>query len=111
MFCQAIHALEVRFVSGQPKQQFVQHDPDGLLNSRLVRQFFAGVSKVTISRWRRDPKRHFPEPDLYIGPVPYWKRRTLLNYVEAEAERQRFRTQVKPTGDPPPQATGDAGVP
>jgi hypothetical protein len=119
------------------KQQMltsVTLDPEALMESGLICAHFGGKSKMTFSRWRKhpDPARRFPPPDLFIGPIPYWRRRTVLGFVDAQGRRGTYnktkeqsdlavagrqkaraaeRSCNKPTGAPPPQATGDVGVP
>jgi hypothetical protein len=71
-------------------------DPDGLMDATLIRQFFAGKGKTTFHRWRTDldPERRFPEPDLYIGSAPYWKRETVVRWRDEQAKHRDIRRQA-----------------
>jgi predicted DNA-binding transcriptional regulator AlpA len=80
-------------------------DLDALMSVRQVCQFFGGVSKMSLYRWAKDPASGFPGP-FHVGQKSYWVRRDILAFRDLKK-----RTPVKPTGDPPPQATGDIGVP
>jgi hypothetical protein len=81
--------------SKQPKPPPVQLDPDGLMGTASVCGFFQR-SKMSLARWRKhsDPERRFPEADLYIGIIPYWRRGTILGFVEAQ-ERRGANTKAK----------------
>src|SRR5215470_14701202 len=73
-------------------------DPEQLMDTPLLCIFFAGRSAMTIHRWRNhpDPERRFPPPDMYIGTVPFWKRRTVIGY------RDRVARLPRRTPSPPP---------
>lgn len=87
-------------------------DIDALMDITQTRLFLGGVSKMTVHRWLADDALGFPHP-IQISGRNYWKRRALLDFVARQEAKTppRARSSVKPTGDPPPQATGDAGLP
>ena len=47
-------------------------DDDTLLSITQVRERCAGVTRVCISRWRRDPRVRFPAP-VKINGRNYWR--------------------------------------
>jgi predicted DNA-binding transcriptional regulator AlpA len=88
-----------------PRHEFI-HDPDSLMSVQQVCAFFGNVSKMSPYRWSRNPASGFPRP-FKVGQKNYWVRREIIKYRDS----QKARSQVEPTGAPPPQATGDTGVP
>jgi predicted DNA-binding transcriptional regulator AlpA len=82
------------------------HDLDSLMSLRQVCEFFGNVSKMSPYRWSKNRASGFPRP-FKVGQKNYWVRREIIEYRDS----QKARSQVKPTGDPPPQTTGDVGVP
>jgi hypothetical protein len=77
------------------KQQLLlassSEDPEQLMDTPLLQIFFAGKSAMTIHRWRNhsDPERRFPPPDMHIGAIPYWFRRTIIAYRDRIAKLPR----------------------
>jgi hypothetical protein len=68
-------------------------DDESLMDMPLLCMFFGGKSLPTISRWRKDPdpNKRLPPPDLHIGAVPYWKRKTIIAYRDRLATLQQSR--------------------
>jgi hypothetical protein len=66
-------------------------DPEALVDGAIIRAHFGGRSKMWLHRLRHhpDPARRFPEPDVWLGPIPHWKRGTMTGYVEAQAKRPK----------------------
>lgn len=57
------------------------------LPARLVWERY-GVSFMTINRWLKDERMHFPEP-TYLGRFRYWK----LSDLEAWERRQAAKSR------------------
>ena len=53
-------------------QRHTAPDDDKLLSGRQVREHCAGVSRMCIARWRRDPRVQFPPP-VKINGRNYWR--------------------------------------
>jgi hypothetical protein len=88
-----------------------QFDPESLMDMPLLAVFFGGKSLPTISRWRKDPdpNKRLPPPDLFMGAVPYWKRRTIIAYRDRLAELHRQRTLPNHSGTANPAETAPSG--
>ncbi len=74
----------------------VKADPKALMDSLAVRTFCGDKGVSTFHRWRNDPDpdRRFPAPDYYIGPTAYWRRETVLGWLERQADQRTARLQV-----------------
>lgn len=80
-----------------PQQQaIVANDQEAMLSSILVRAICGGRGVTTFHRWRHDPDpdRRFPEPDMYLGSVPYWRRKTVVGWLDRQAARRDARRQA-----------------
>jgi hypothetical protein len=83
-------------------------DPESCMDMPLLGAFFGGKSLPTISRWRKhpDPDKRLPAPDLFVGSVPYWFRKTIIAYRDrlAELQRSRLARESAPAVKPPETA-------
>jgi predicted DNA-binding transcriptional regulator AlpA len=61
-------------------------DLDALMTTRQVCLFFAGISKMTIFRWVRNPASGFPMP-FKIGQKNYWIRRDIISFRDMQRAR------------------------
>jgi hypothetical protein len=74
----------------------IAQDPEAMMDSPMIRAFFGGKGVTTFHRWCHDPDpaKRFPEADLYLGNVPYWKRRTVLEWRDRQAAMKGVRQQA-----------------
>jgi hypothetical protein len=68
-------------------------DDGTLLTAVQMRARVGGVSSMCIWRWMRDPRVHFPEPDLTVNNRRYWRLGTIRQWQE------RMAAQGGDTGD------------
>ena len=61
---------------------------DRMLTNRHLQERY-GVTRMTVSRWRSDPKVNFPKPDVVIKTREYWSEtRTIEPWERASVKRK-----------------------
>jgi len=79
-----------------PKPSVIVPSPDDLLDSKATQVAAGGRGAMTLHRWQKDPDIAFPPPDLTIGGKNFWRRRTIVAWVDWMQARQ---SAPKPSAD------------
>jgi predicted DNA-binding transcriptional regulator AlpA len=65
--------------------KLIEPTEDRLILAPRVCEISGGVTKMTLHRWLRDPRRDFPKP-LRLGGRRYWREAEVRAWVEAQRE-------------------------
>jgi predicted DNA-binding transcriptional regulator AlpA len=86
-------------------------DPKALMDSTAARAMCGGKGITTFWRWRNDPDetKRFPEPDVVLGSTVYWRRETVTDWLQRQADQLVARRAALKAGAAKAQAArGDS---